>query len=421
MMKELQKRPLVRPLLFWITGICLYVYTPYVWVTLSLLIIVLLFSLFSSSTVEPKYRDRWQWGVLFFILVVSLAVLMSAYRDSLSSNAVASPILEWAVTLKDRLLSRLNQLNLQPSEKAVLATLLLGDASTIDYAIRQQFSVTGVAHILSVSGFHVAVVCGFYTSLLQIFPFSRLPRYFKYLSTMCLLWGFTLITGWAIPSIRAALMLTFFLTGRLIGRSTDSYNTLAASALLTLLVDPFSLFDVGFQLSYVAVLFILLLMPRLNHMLSIRNPLLATPLSWVNISIAAQAGTAFLCLYYFSQFPVLFLFVNLPFTLVSSILIPCGLLYLLFPIGMPGYALLGASIEYQIRILLYLVDSFSRIPWAAFILPFDFVDLLLSYTSLALFLIYLSRKRPLYLLLSLNFLALLLLKLLLEYLWLPSI
>lgn len=422
MIAELQKRPFARPLLCWISGICCYVFLPYPWVMLLLLAFLLLFLSFSSRAIQPEYRDRWHWGVLFSLLVFSIAILVSAWRDGQDAERVwTSSLLKQATWMRESLLSRLESLQLDEKERDVLGAMLLGDTTTLDRELRMQFSVTGVAHILSVSGFHVAVVCGFFSFLLRPLPSTGVFRWIKYTATMALLWGFTLISGLAPPSVRSALMLSFFLTAQVIHRSTDGYNTLASSAFLMLVYNPFYLFDIGFQLSYIAVWFILLLHGPLERLLEIRNPLLAEPYGWIVVSVAAQAGTSFLCLYYFSQFPALFLFTNQPFSFVSLLLIPAGLIYMLLPASFPGIACLGWALEQMMHFLLYIVRSFSAFPWAAFIIPFDFFDLILSYTSLFLLVFFIYRKRPLFLLLSCFFLALLLIKLLIEPLWLPAI
>jgi len=420
MIKEIQKRPFVRPLFIWITGILFYACLPYtLWipVLLSFIFGVLLLAFVGrNKNIYPAYDARWSWGAIFVCSLLILSVLVTAYLDSdiMVEGEWRGEVANYMECLKENYLERLNTLDLSENERKVLGTILLGDTKNINKEILARFSITGVIHILSVSGFHVAVVCGFLSLLLRPFPSHGLFRWIKYLMIMGLLWGFTLITGLAPPSIRAAIMLSLFLTGRALGRMTDGYNTLAASAFCMLVYNPFYLFDIGFQLSYIAVLFILLLQPLLTRLLTIRNPLLSEPYNWIVIAIAAQTGTAFLCLYYFNRFPALFLFTNLPFSFVSTILIPAGLIYILLPSGFPGIDYLAICIQEMTRFLLYIVDSFSLLPWASFVLPFDFVDLLLGYGFLLLAVLSVYRKRPSYLLLSISLLIVLFAKFLLE-------
>ena len=422
MINELRKRPFARPLLLWISGILFYVFLPFQCIMLFLLAALLLLMLFSKKEETPVYSNRRDWGIVFAVLLLSLSILFTAWNDMREGeSAWLSLLLHDAALLRESLLSRLETLPLAEKDRDVLGAMLLGDTTMLDREVRLQFSVTGVAHILSVSGFHVAVVCGFFSFLLKPLPSTGVFRWIKYTATMLLLWSFTLISGLAPPSVRAALMLSFFLTGQVINRSTDGYNTLAASAFIMLVYNPFYLFDIGFQLSYIAVWFILLLYSPLERLLEIRNPLLSEPYGWIVVSVAAQAGTSFLCLYYFNQFPVLFLLTNLPFSLVSMLLIPAGLIYMLLPAVFPGVELLGWGLAQMMNFLLYIVESFSVFPWATFIIPFDFFDLILAYVFLFLLVSFVYRKQPLYLILSCFFLAILFVKLLIEPLWLPTI
>lgn len=422
MLVELQKRPMVRPLFFWILGIITYVFLPHFGISAFFLFLAFFFLRFSRCGDTLDYCDRWHWGIVFSLLMLVSAILICACIDRVGENVFFHLHgLDWTNDVRTHLLNRLDNLHLEGSAKNFLSAILLGDTHELGKELRLQFSVTGVAHILSVSGFHVAVVCGFFSFLLSPLPSLGFFKWLKYGLTLSVLWGFTLITGCATPSVRAALMLSFFLTGRIIRRTTDSYNTLAASAFFMLVYNPFYLFDAGFQLSYMAVWFILLLKPPLDHLLDIHNPLLAQPYSWITVAVAAQTGTAFLCLYYFSQFPVLFLLTNLPFSLVSTLLIPAGLIYMLLPNGFPLTAFFAFSIEKMTTLLLQIVNIFSSYTWASFIIPFDFFDLLLGYIFLFLLVVFVYRKHSLSLFLSLISLSFLLIKFLLEALWFPAI
>lgn len=421
MIDELQKRPFARPLLIWICGICLYVLFSEIKLIICLLLGLLMLLAFSGREIAPEYRARWQWGFFYTVLLLAMSVSMSAWQDlQIESGSLMIALEAKATSLRGNLLERLHDLNLPKNSLDVLSAILLGESKDIASEVRKQFSITGVAHILSVSGFHVAVVGGFISFLLTPLPSSRPFRWVKYGSVILVLWSFAILSGLAPPTIRAAFMLTLFLVGKMLNYSSDGYNTLAASAFIMLVCNPFYLFDIGFQLSYLAVWFILLLLPKLNGLLKIRNPLFAEPYSWIMLAIAAQAGTAFLCLYYFSQFPTLFLFANLPFSLVSTLLLPFGLVYLFLPQSFPGISVLEWIIESMMRFLMYIVDSFSLFSWAAFIIPFDFIDLLFGYAALFSFVFFIYKRSPKLLILSCFWLLILLLKLLLEPIWLST-
>ncbi len=188
-------------------------------------------------------------------------------------------------------------------------------------------------------------------------------------------------------------MLSFFLFGQLFRRITDPYNLLAASAFCMLLYDPAYLFDWGFQLSYIAVFFILYLQPRLYQLIAVRNPLLAIPWGWITVSVAAQIGTAFLGLYYFGQFSLVFLFVNVPLSGLATLLIPIVLLWSLYPADFPGNEILQYSVEILTRSLCRIVELFGTLPASSWTFRFSLPCMLLGYSVLLLLLLYIEKRR----------------------------
>ncbi|MCS2894164.1 ComEC/Rec2 family competence protein [Parabacteroides faecis] len=302
--------------------------------------------------------------------------------------------MEFAGGKQEYLLKPFDRLNLSKEEKSVLATITLGYRKDMSRDVRKRFSLTGVAHLLAVSGFHVAVVCGFLSLLFSFLPKSPFYRWLKYLLTLCLLWCFVVITGLAPSAVRAGLMLTLYLSGRVLRRTTDGYNTLAAAAFCMLAFNPLYLFDVGFQLSYLAVLSILFLQLRLQDLIMVRNPIVAMPWGWITVTLAAQAGTTLLCLYYFGQFSLVFLCTNLPLTFLATFLIPAGLIWILLPAGIPGYGLLQLFVEKMTHTLFWIVDSFSRVTQVAFYTRIGLLVTVLGYGSILCFLLYLKTRRP---------------------------
>lgn len=417
--KELRKRPFTRPLFIWITGILLQAVFDCRLLSLFLILLPLSIILFSYLAVEREkqdccYESRWVWGAVFLLLLLSLSIQRTAYWQQKGERPAFTTISELAGRGQEYLLQPFEKLHLSNEEKSVLATITLGYRQGMDKSLRRNFSVTGVAHLLAVSGFHVAIVCGFLSLAFSFFPNNGFYRWLRYLLTIGLLWCFVLLTGFAASAIRAGLMLTLYLTGRVLCRKTDSYNTLAASAFCMLAFDPFYLFDIGFQLSYLAVLSILYLQPRLQQLIEVKNPLLSAPWSWLTISVSAQAGTTLLCLYYFRQFSLVFLFTNLPLTFLATFLIPAGLLWILLPSGFPGYEWLQWLVERLTHAMLQIVDLFSRVPGAAYSLRLDLLSTVLGYGAIFTFLLFVQTRRPRLLILSLLLLLFILFDLLIE-------
>lgn len=417
--KEIQKRPFIRPLFIWITGILLQSFFDCSLV--AVLLVLILFILIGLSWLVPErdsadynYELRWVWGAVFLLLLLACSMQQTAYRQEKGKEARRSLFMDFAEEKQKELLRPFDRLNLSREEKSVLATITLGYRKDMDREVRRRFSVTGVAHLLAVSGFHVAVVCGFLSFWFSFLPVNSFYRWLRYLSTLCLLWCFVILTGLAPSAVRAGLMLTLYLTGRVLRRATDGYNTLAAAAFCMLVYDPFYLFDVGFQLSYLAVLFILFLQPRLRNLIVVRNPVVAIPWEWMTISLSAQAGTTLLCLYYFRQFSLVFLCTNLPLTFLATFLIPAGLAWILFPVNVPGYGLLQLFVEKLTHALFGIVDAFGQVPRAAFYARIGLRCTVLGYASLFLFLFFVKTRRPKFLLISLLLVLFLLLDLLIE-------
>lgn len=416
MWNEIQKRPLVRPLFLWVMGILLYVHLPVAPLLVGLamfcflLLVVLGVSAVGGGVL--RYDTRWMWGAVMSVLVVTLSVgvCLSAYKLAATEQVVERPLLERAERVRLALVERFDRLSLTEGEKSVLATLTLGHRQALDRDMRERFSLAGVSHILAVSGFHVAVVCGF-LSLLCRFPQRwALGRWVRYALLLCGTWGFAFVTGLAPSAVRAALMLTLYLTGRQLRRHTDGFNTLAAAAFLMLAYNPFYLFDIGFQLSYLAVFSILYLMPRLRRFVPVRNPLLAAPWKWVLVALAAQAGTTLLCFYYFGRFSLVFLFTNPPVTLLATLLLPCALLWLCYPVGWMGQGWITTAVEGLTHAMTRLVGLFGELPWASVSVSFGLAETLGGYLFLLLLLIYMRLREPKVLLCALVLLLLLIVR-----------
>lgn len=395
MKNPLQGRPFTRPLFIWISGILLHLFFAYqllAGIALAFSLLLIVCSLFSSDTFS--YRGRKGWGMVFTGILLALSVLVTEYMERRQAVPVSPGYFKVvAAGRQQKLVAHFEELCLTDVEKSVLSTLTLGYRKEMPKETRKHFSLAGVSHILAVSGFHVAIVCMCLSLLLRFIPQAGMWRWITFILNLVLLWCFVFITGLAASAVRAALMLSLYLTGRVLNRVGDSYNTLAAAALIMLVYNPFFLFDIGFQLSYAAVGFILFLQPRLNRLINVRNPLLSLPWGWLTVTIAAQTGTTFLCLFYFGQFSTVFLFTNLPVTTIATLLIPAGLLWVLLPAGFPGSFLLQAVIENLLQLMLWVVERFGTLPGAAFTFRFGLGSLLGGYLLLILFLLYLGSKR----------------------------
>ena len=189
---------------------------------------------------------------------------------------------------------------------AVVAAMTLGDKSALSQELREVYSVTGASHVLALSGLHLGIIYMLLTLLLggsRFFTFS--PFHFFTLSAI---WSFVFLVGMPVSVVRSATMLTVYALLSLGHRDKMSVNTLAFTALLVLIVSPLSLFDIGFQMSYLSVFAILLMVPLSERLFPVGYLMTHRVIRWlwgmVAVSCAAQIGVAPLVAYYFGRLPV---------------------------------------------------------------------------------------------------------------------
>lgn len=415
MAEEFQKRPFTRLLLLWISGICIATYAPFpAWMGIGVACFLWLWlSMAKYAGARLSFASRGNWGIAFALLFLCLSIGFVRYRLRLEgmeeTPAWQTYFQEWQV----RLLASLDVLDLDEQDKNVLATLTLGYRQHLDWTVRERFNFSGAAHILSVSGFHVGVVYAFLHACLCFLPERTLFRYLKQALLLAGIWVFTLLAGMESPAVRSALMLSFYLVGKLLARRADSYNTWAASAFCMLVYNPFYLFDLGFELSYLAVLSILFFYRRIRRWFTLRNPGLQMLWDWVAVSLAAQIGTLPLCFYYFGQISSVSMLVALPVTIYSMLLIPCALCWIvLYQFGC-AWSWVGTGVAWLTASFCDFIDRMGRIPPLATSRPFTPLLLALSYATLLACCIYLYNKEKRYLFASLSCLLLFSLALLL--------
>lgn len=244
--------------------------------------------------------------------------------------------LSWRLRLhflcyRHKLLERYRQMGANEDQYAVLAAMTLGDKSAMTSELRQVYAVSGASHVLALSGLHLGIIY----MLLSLLVVNRRLRLLSQLVIVTAIWAFVLLVGMPASVVRAAVMVSVYALLSLAGRNRMSVNALALAALCILMVNPDSLYDVGFQLSFLAMLAILLLLPladRLvpHHRLQDR-PLLRWPWGLATVSVAAQVGAAPLVAYYFGRFPTWFLLTNFVVIPTTTLILCLALAALLLP------------------------------------------------------------------------------------------
>ena len=194
---------------------------------------------------------------------------------------------------------------------AIAEALLIGYTEDLDKDLVQAYSNTGVVHIIAISGMHLAFIYFLLSWIFNRVPYLKRSKPIKGILILSLLWLFALITGGSPSILRAAVMFTFITLGKNFFKESSIYNSLAASAFLLLCYNPYYLWDVGFQLSYLAVLSIVIFQKPIHRLVFIKNKWLDKLWALAAVSIAAQILTFPVCIYYFHQFPILFLLTNI--------------------------------------------------------------------------------------------------------------
>ena len=226
----------------------------------------------------------------------------------------------WANKAKTFTESKIEALDINDTARAFLKAFYLGIRNEIPEDIKTNYKDSGVLHILALSGLHVGILLTILELLLSPIVRFRHGKKMRSFIVIVVLWGFAVLTGLSPSIVRAVTMFSFFALAHGLHRQTNSINTLFISALVVLLIQPNFLFDVGFQLSYTAVLGILLIKPILDQYGQPIHFVLKPIVTLLKVSVAAQLGVLPLSLYYFHQFPALFFLTNL---LVIPLLVLC--------------------------------------------------------------------------------------------------
>ena len=217
-------------------------------------------------------------------------------RLSLTSLAEAKPKLSAPTVSK---------IELSKNEMAVLSALTLGYKDELEPELREDFSYAGVMHILAVSGLHIGVI---YMMLQLIFSMAFRRAKSKILSTLftlCALWLYAFMTGLPPSVIRATTMFSLVAIGTALNRKSQIYNTISVSAFIILPGNPNLLFDVGFQLSYTAVIGIVTFNQN-QLLIQGKNQKLKWLTDSMAVSLAAQVGTLLSPYIIFINSPIIF-------------------------------------------------------------------------------------------------------------------
>lgn len=257
--------------------------------------------------------------------------LKSEQLNLLHAN-VGHPLMANALEIRRNLVEKFGRYMPEGGDAfAIASTLILGYRADLSRELLETYSVTGTIHVLSVSGMHVVIVFWLLSSLLFWMNRSKVLKAIRFPFLVMAVWAYAFLTGLSPSVMRAAMMLSFVLWSAAAGRRSITYNNIAASAFFLLLFEPKLVLDLGFQLSYLAVIGIVFFNPILLGLFPVRNRILHPIRDYSSMSMAAQAGAFPLAMFYFQQFPVYFLLANLLIVLPASGIMYLGFALLIIP------------------------------------------------------------------------------------------
>lgn len=291
---------------------------------------VFVYLLRDSTKTLPSYGDT--------IVATTQIEWTRQYGRAFAAKYLILPAKKHKEPLQIHLYKRLADAGLRGDELATVGALTLGYKDDIDPEVRRHFQASGAAHVLAVSGLHTGIIYGLLVWLLTLggrfrpMHENRWGRRAISAVIIAVMWGYAWLTGMTPSVVRAVLMVSLFEIGRMFYRQSFSLNTIAAAAVLILLVRPSDLWSVSFQLSFAATAAIVVMvngMGKVFHYRELRQTFAGRVINWIIalmlVSIAAQLGTLPITIYYFGQVSSYFLLTNLIVLPLATLLVPFGL------------------------------------------------------------------------------------------------
>lgn len=312
-----------------------------------------------------------------------------------ANPTITKNIWYYTTSFRNKIINNLRKSGFKKEELAVVTALILGQQQEISKEVLRDYQYAGAVHILSVSGLHVGFIMLFITFLLKPLPKNKWGNSIRLIVVIVCLWLFAIVAGLAPSVVRSATMFSFLAFGLFLNRSTYVFHTLVVSLFLILLFEQLFLFDIGFQLSYVALFFILWFQPLLQNLWFPENKIKRYFWDIFTVSIAAQIGAMPLSIYYFHQFPGLFFITNLVLIPFLSVIMGLGLLLMILASFDWVPLILSKTVELCIGLTNYFIKIVAS--FEAFVLkdiPLNINLLVVSY--LIIFSVIIWFKKPNY-------------------------
>ncbi|OQA94823.1 MAG: ComEC family competence protein [Bacteroidetes bacterium ADurb.Bin217] len=308
-------------------------------------------------------------------------VYSTAYVSSKSWQRIGHTptIMSVCNSVQLQVLELLRLSGLQQHNFELIAALVFGNKTFLQADVKQDFSTAGAMHILAVSGLHVGIIAILLLYILQLIPNSRLV-WLKQILCISGIWGYACITGLSPSVFRAACMFSLVCMSRLLNRNISTYNTLAAAACCMLVISPRALFEVGFQLSYLAVIGIVYFGNKIQYLIP-RSSNIVWNYVWgiISVSIAVQITTVPITLYYFGFFPTYSLLTNIFAIPLAFVLLAGAILFVLCSAIPVVGAVIISCVDFCSSYLQHSIYVFSHVPHAAIPIQISRLEMFVMY------------------------------------------
>lgn len=302
-----------------------------------------------------KYLRRHGYSALCYSMPKMCRILKSDYELSFINKFSL---------LQKKLENCYRLMNIDDDNLSIISAITLGDKSMLSYSQKQNFSAVGASHILVVSGMHVGYIFAIILYILSM-VYKQRHRLLVVLLGLSVMWFYAFLTGLSPSVVRATFMFSMILFMKFAGLRYQVRNAIFLSATILVIVNPFVIYDIGFQLSYLAVLSIIYYYPILQGLFKIRNvksSLLKIVINTVLIAVSAQILTAPFVIYYFNQFPLYFIITNCVVAVFAPIIFLGGILGLILA-NIPFIGMIyGIILNYILGVFNSCIEFISSMP-----------------------------------------------------------
>ncbi|MFW5851399.1 MAG: ComEC/Rec2 family competence protein [Bacteroidota bacterium] len=318
----------------------------------------------------------------YAVWMAEQGIYSSAYipRNSWKRVQKSQSLRVYAMALRQDALNYLQTKISSKEHVAVIAALVFGDKSFVSSETKSHFATAGAMHVMAVSGLHVGIIASIIVLITSFFPHNNFSMWLKMILVLGTIWLYAAITGLSPSVQRAAIMFSLFSIGIIMRRRSNSWNTLAAAAFISFVMNPQVLFLAGFQLSYVAVMSIMYGAPKLLHIYRPRSKVLQYVWGIIAVSIVVQIGTFPISVYYFQTIPLYSILTNICVIPLAFVIISTVFASFIPYVSLIAVELVSVSLDFFIE----WITRVSKFPHAVLTVSLNHMQVFQIYTLIIL-------------------------------------